>query len=39
MLEQRDLTLPTTVHQLIAENHDLQVRFKWGVNDVAVWDK
>ncbi|GLA73747.1 hypothetical protein AtubIFM55763_004679 [Aspergillus tubingensis] len=30
--------LKTYFHQLIAENHDLQVRFKWGVNDVAVWD-
>ncbi|KAL4889706.1 hypothetical protein BDV59DRAFT_210132 [Aspergillus ambiguus] len=25
-------------HQLIAENHDLQVRFKWGTNDLAIWD-
>ena len=24
--------------QLIAENHDLQVRFKWGRNDMAIWD-
>ncbi|KAB5515093.1 hypothetical protein GE09DRAFT_1160932 [Coniochaeta sp. 2T2.1] len=25
--------------QLIVENHDLQVRFKWkAVNDVAIWD-
>ncbi|CAD6592922.1 MAG: hypothetical protein ASARMPREDX12_006604 [Alectoria sarmentosa] len=24
--------------QLIAENHDLQVRFKWGQNDMAIWD-
>ncbi|KAL9617177.1 MAG: hypothetical protein Q9160_008031 [Pyrenula sp. 1 TL-2023] len=24
--------------QLIAENHDLQVRFRWNVNDVAIWD-
>ncbi|KAM7183644.1 TauD domain containing protein [Naviculisporaceae sp. PSN 640] len=25
--------------QLIVENHDLQVRFKWqNVNDVAIWD-
>ncbi|PYH67485.1 uncharacterized protein BO88DRAFT_416971 [Aspergillus vadensis CBS 113365] len=31
--------LKTYFHQLIAENHDLQVSFKWGVNDVAVWDK
>ncbi|KAJ9616790.1 hypothetical protein H2200_000509 [Cladophialophora chaetospira] len=20
------------------QNHDLQVRFKWGVNDIAIWD-
>lgn len=24
--------------QLITENHDLQVRFRWAENDVAVWD-
>ncbi|BDD56716.1 hypothetical protein MPDQ_000141 [Monascus purpureus] len=24
--------------QLIAENHDLQVRFKWNTNDLAIWD-
>jgi len=23
---------------LIAQNHDLQVRFKWNKNDVAIWD-
>ena len=22
----------------IAENHDLQVRYRWGKNDVAIWD-
>ncbi|KIY52752.1 taurine catabolism dioxygenase [Fistulina hepatica ATCC 64428] len=22
----------------ISENHDLQVRFRWGLNDVAIWD-
>jgi hypothetical protein len=27
------------VLQLIAENHDLQVRFRWGKNDLAIWDK
>ncbi|CAH0022146.1 unnamed protein product, partial [Clonostachys rhizophaga] len=27
------------LQQLISENHDLQVRFTWGENDVAVWDK
>ncbi|RFU31457.1 hypothetical protein B7463_g4892, partial [Scytalidium lignicola] len=24
--------------QLVTNNHDLQVRFKWGVDDVAIWD-
>jgi alpha-ketoglutarate-dependent taurine dioxygenase len=24
--------------QLIVENHDLQVRFRWGKNDLAIWD-
>ncbi|CZT15406.1 related to taurine dioxygenase [Ramularia collo-cygni] len=24
--------------QLIAQNHDLQVRWRWSVNDVAIWD-
>jgi hypothetical protein len=27
------------VLELIAQNHDLQVRFKWNKNDVAIWDK
>jgi alpha-ketoglutarate-dependent taurine dioxygenase len=22
----------------VAENHDLQVRFRWQLNDVAIWD-
>jgi alpha-ketoglutarate-dependent taurine dioxygenase len=22
----------------ISENHDLQVRFKWNINDMAIWD-
>ncbi|KAG0647374.1 alpha-ketoglutarate-dependent sulfonate dioxygenase [Hyphodiscus hymeniophilus] len=25
--------------KLIAENHDLQVRFRWNKNDLAIWDK
>jgi len=24
--------------QLIADNHDLQVRFRWNKNDLAIWD-
>lgn len=24
--------------QFFAENHDLQVRFKWNKNDAAIWD-
>ncbi|KAK2595836.1 hypothetical protein N8I77_013629 [Diaporthe amygdali] len=26
-------------NQLIYENHDLQVRFRWNKNDIAIWDK
>jgi alpha-ketoglutarate-dependent taurine dioxygenase len=22
----------------VAENHDLQVRFRWSTNDIAIWD-
>ncbi|ODQ54688.1 taurine catabolism dioxygenase [Saitoella complicata NRRL Y-17804] len=25
-------------HRLVTDNHDLQVRFKWNKNDVAIWD-
>jgi alpha-ketoglutarate-dependent taurine dioxygenase len=24
--------------QTIVNNHDLQVRFRWGKNDLAIWD-
>lgn len=24
--------------QLLTENHDLQVRFRWNENDLAIWD-
>lgn len=24
--------------QVITENHDLQVRFRWGKDDLAIWD-
>jgi alpha-ketoglutarate-dependent taurine dioxygenase len=27
------------VLQIISENHDLQVRFRWNQNDLAIWDK
>ncbi|KAL4946318.1 hypothetical protein BDV06DRAFT_218448 [Aspergillus oleicola] len=30
--------LKTYFRQLISENHDLQVRFKWVTNDLAIWD-
>ncbi|KAH8115458.1 taurine catabolism dioxygenase [Phellopilus nigrolimitatus] len=26
------------IEYLITHNHDLQVRFKWNANDVAIWD-
>ncbi|EKM53412.1 uncharacterized protein PHACADRAFT_125125 [Phanerochaete carnosa HHB-10118-sp] len=31
-------TLLDYLFRHISENHDLQVRYKWGVNDVAIWD-
>ncbi|KAK7419311.1 hypothetical protein QQX98_003463 [Neonectria punicea] len=30
--------LKSYFRQLITENHDLQVRFRWGKNDLAIWD-
>lgn len=33
------MLIPLVVLQLITENHDLQVRFRWGRNDLAIWDK
>lgn len=32
------LSLTHLVTQLFVENHDLQVRFRWGQNDLAIWD-
>ncbi|KAF7334647.1 Taurine catabolism dioxygenase [Mycena venus] len=34
--ESSDVLAYLTRH--ISENHDLQVRYRWGVNDVAIWD-
>jgi len=34
--DESDATLDY-LHRLITENHDLQVRFKWNKNDVAIW--
>jgi alpha-ketoglutarate-dependent taurine dioxygenase len=28
----------TYLNRHIAENHSFQVRYKWQVNDVAIWD-
>ncbi|KAL4980142.1 hypothetical protein BDW66DRAFT_156749 [Aspergillus desertorum] len=36
--ERESELLKKSFRQLIAENHGLQVRFKWGTNDVAIWD-
>ncbi|ORY40177.1 taurine catabolism dioxygenase [Rhizoclosmatium globosum] len=35
--DESDLVL-NHIFNLTAQNHDLQVRFKWGKHDVAVWD-
>lgn len=29
---------PRLITQLVTQNHDAQVRFKWNRNDLAVWD-
>lgn len=34
-----DIETLALVLQIITENHDLQVRFRWGKNDLAIWDK
>ncbi|KAK7043318.1 taurine catabolism dioxygenase [Favolaschia claudopus] len=34
--ESNDVLAYLTRH--VSENHDLQVRFRWGKNDVAIWD-
>ncbi|KAK3370407.1 hypothetical protein B0H63DRAFT_552368 [Podospora didyma] len=36
--ERESEILKAYFNQLIAENHDLQVRFRWGKNDIAIWD-
>lgn len=33
------MSLGYIVNRLLFENHDLQVRFRWGRNDLAIWDK
>ena len=35
--EESDLLLDYLFRH-ISENHDLQVRYKWSANDVAIWD-
>ncbi|KAK0708863.1 hypothetical protein B0T21DRAFT_387578 [Apiosordaria backusii] len=36
--ERESEILKAYFYQLISENHDLQVRFRWNKNDLAVWD-
>jgi alpha-ketoglutarate-dependent taurine dioxygenase len=36
--DREEQILKTYFLQLITENHDLQVRFRWEKNDIAVWD-
>ena len=37
--QKEDINKVSPVLKLIAENHDLQVRFRWNKNDLAIWDK
>jgi alpha-ketoglutarate-dependent taurine dioxygenase len=34
----RVLLSHSVVKQLFIENHDLQVRVRWGQDDIAIWD-
>jgi len=36
--DREEQQLKTYFLQLITENNDLQVRFRWGENDLAIWD-
>lgn len=36
--ERESEILKAYFYQLISENHDLQVRFRWNKNDLAIWD-
>ncbi|KAK1756633.1 alpha-ketoglutarate-dependent sulfonate dioxygenase [Echria macrotheca] len=36
--ERESEILKSYFYQLIVENHDLQVRFRWAKNDLAIWD-
>ncbi|XP_014560730.1 hypothetical protein COCVIDRAFT_12494 [Bipolaris victoriae FI3] len=38
LTETESQRLLKSMSDLITENHDLQLRMKWGVNDLAVWD-
>jgi alpha-ketoglutarate-dependent taurine dioxygenase len=35
--DESDLLLPY-LFNLVTQNHDAQVRFKWRANDLAIWD-
>jgi alpha-ketoglutarate-dependent taurine dioxygenase len=35
--DESDLLLPYLIN-LVTQNHDAQVRFKWRKNDLAIWD-
>jgi alpha-ketoglutarate-dependent taurine dioxygenase len=36
--ERESEILKAYFYSVIAESHDLQVRFRWGINDLAIWD-
>lgn len=36
--ERESEVLKAYFNQIIFENHDLQVRFRWSQNDLAIWD-
>ncbi|ANB11826.1 Jlp1p [Sugiyamaella lignohabitans] len=38
LTEDESTLLKTYIHNLLVSSHDIQVRFKWNKNDMAIWD-
>ena len=36
--DESDVLLAYYLFNLVTQNHDAQVRFKWRKNDIAIWD-
>jgi alpha-ketoglutarate-dependent taurine dioxygenase len=38
LTDEESQNLKDYLHGLLVGSHDIQVRFNWGENDVAIWD-